>query len=68
MIRHIPIDADEVKALRDATGCGIHAAKQIITGRKMREILARAKTAEDIRPILEQLIEDAYPDVEAPAC
>jgi len=52
-----------VRALSEEIGVSLHQARRVLFGRNLRQKLKTADSIEDVRPILLQLINEAYPDV-----
>jgi hypothetical protein len=53
------INAAELMAMREESGMGIETCKKIIMKEIMREACANALTVEDLRPIIQKLIDYA---------
>lgn len=55
-------DAGTVIFLRQDRGVGIHKARDIATGQRLREILAEPRDLIDLQQIVLQLVNRAYPE------
>lgn len=58
------ITAAQIREMRERMTVGAVQARKILTGRVLLEELDYAKDASDLKPILEVLIKDLYPDPE----
>ena len=57
------VTVDAVKAMRNKLGISLSESKRVLKGRALKADLALADDVEDLKPVLEALLNHAYPDL-----